>query len=323
MDKIGDLLLSLSVDECHAEMKDRTTWLVSSGLAPLMEMTQPSKFFLEFPKAFSVRNFFKLWAWLKKERFTHCVNLYSPIWVSWCCLLAGIPKRSGRWSKLSSYLTFNQGVRQRRSLAERHESQYSLELSQKLFPTNVYEPPALQLMPPNASRLLEKYQLQPEKYFIVHPGMAGSALNWPQENYNILIEKLVNLHPVIVTGTAEDEKFLGSIRSQWGSHSQVRWLQGQLQLKELTSLLSRARGVVAPSTGVLHLASAVGAKCVGIYCPIQANHPRRWGPRGRQSSVVLPKNPCPAQLECLREKCEFHPCMQSIKVNEVLHQLGL
>jgi ADP-heptose:LPS heptosyltransferase len=160
--------------------------------------------------------------------------------------------------------------------------------------------------------LFEKFEIKPKEYFIVHPGMAGSALNWPQSHYSILIEKLINLHPVVITGTAGDDPFLNVLRPQWEKHPNVRWLQNKLSLSELLGLVKSAKGVIAPSTGVLHMAASLGVPCVGIYSPIIAHHPRRWGPRGSLANFVTPKEDVPLEN-----------CMDTIKVNEVLLKLSL
>ena len=49
-----------------------------------------------------------------------------------------------------------------------------------------------------------------------------------------------------------------------------------------------ARSVVAPSTGVLHLAAALGVPAIGIYSPLKVEHPRRWAPRGPRATFLVP-----------------------------------
>ena len=65
----------------------------------------------------------------------------------------------------------------------------------------------------------------------------------------------------------------------------VRSLAGQIDLVELAALLSIASTVVAPDSGPLHLAAALGTKVVGLYGPTNW---RRLQPFGIGHRVVLP-----------------------------------
>jgi ADP-heptose:LPS heptosyltransferase len=47
--------------------------------------------------------------------------------------------------------------------------------------------------------------------------------------------------------------------------------------------------VIAPSTGVLHLAASLGTVSVGIYSPRRVEHPRRWGPKGIHTVYLVPQ----------------------------------
>jgi len=65
-------------------------------------------------------------------------------------------------------------------------------------------------------------------------------------------------------------------------------LQNQVNLKELVSILAESKKVIAPSTGVAHIAASAGAEVHGIYSPVRVHHPRRWAPRGPHVTVYLP-----------------------------------
>ena len=135
------------------------------------------------------------------------------------------------------------------------------------------------------------FKLTAKNYIVIHPGMMGSALNWTQNQYNELIQQQIEKNKIVcITGTAADDPYLNKIKEKFAEHDQVRWLQSQLNLKELITVLAEAEFVVAPSTGVAHLAASAGAKVHGIYSPVKVHHPRRWGPRGPQVTVHVPEN---------------------------------
>ncbi|MFC7667381.1 glycosyltransferase family 9 protein [Hymenobacter humi] len=71
--------------------------------------------------------------------------------------------------------------------------------------------------------------------------------------------------------------------------------------------MAAADGLVAGSTGPLHLAAALGRHALGLYPPIRPMHPGRWAPLGpRAGFMVFDKPSCedcrtePAACRCIR-----------------------
>ncbi len=60
-------------------------------------------------------------------------------------------------------------------------------------------------------------------------------------------------------------------------------LVGKTTLKQLLALLQRAKGLVAPDSGPLHMANAVGTPIIGLYA---TSNPARTGPYHFQNLVV-------------------------------------
>ena len=148
--------------------------------------------------------------------------------------------------------------------------------------------------------------------------MGGSALNWPTENYRTLIKNLLSLgQKVVITGTGADRAYtepLKDLANQNGMH----WLVEKLTGPQLIDVLAAASWVLAPSTGVVHLAASLGTLTYGIYPPVRAQSATRWGPQGPRVHVLTPQVECPAQLKCLEENCPKHPCMDQVKFNPPL-----
>lgn len=184
-----------------------------------------------------------------------------------------------------------------------------------------YKAPVLEMRSPVRRNLFERLAISPQKYIVIHPGMAGSALNWPQTSYNQLIEKLVDQTVVVITGTDADSPYLTEIKPKWEFHPRVRFVQGKLSIEELLALIHSANALLAPSTGVLHLAASLGKAAFGIYSPISTHHPRRWGPRGKHTEIFLPHVECPALTRCEGNQCPHYPCMEKISTDEVFLRL--
>jgi ADP-heptose:LPS heptosyltransferase len=240
---------------------------------------------------------------------------------------AGIPLRVGPWVKLYAPLFFNRPVRQRRSRALKNEAFYNIDLLGKLgveVPDPAKIPPpeifADQLAVERASELIEKLFGNSAKIVVLHPGMGGSALNWPRERWRELVAKLAGNSGVnvAVAGSETERELVEQLVGAADGAANARAVCG-LGLEDYIGLLSLAQAVVAPSTGPVHLAAALGVpRVAGIYSPVLAHHPKRWGPLGTGDiRTFLPEVDCPAQLECLGEKCPEFECMGGIGAEKV------
>src|SRR5690606_15877302 len=139
--------------------------------------------------------------YLQKEKPDMAVSFQAPWWVSMALWKAGVKVRAGVRSQWHSFLFLNKSLRQKRSEARQHEADYNAdllayaadELEKRLLDLNSvhgsYKSPLLKLKDPGQLDL-SKWGLEKEKYIVVHPGMAGSALNWSQEKYVELIRNL-------------------------------------------------------------------------------------------------------------------------------------
>lgn len=102
------------------------------------------------------------------------------------------------------------------------------------------------------------------KYAVLHPGATDERRRWPPENFvQIANELLKRGFRVFVTGTEEEREVVEAVAS--GTNDRAEVLCNALSVGGLAGLLAEAELVVSNDTGPLHLASAVGAKSVGIY----------------------------------------------------------
>jgi heptosyltransferase III len=241
---------------------------------------------------------------------------------------AGITLRVGPWVKLYAPLFFNRPVRQGRSRGQKNEAGYNIDLLAKLgigIPVSAKIPSpeiiADELAVERASTMIAETFDDPAKCLVVlHPGMGGSALNWPLDSWFELVSILAGNSSVnvAVTGSASERELVEQVVGAAGGESNVRAICG-LGLEEYIGLLSLAKAVVAPSTGPVHLAAALGVpRVAGIYSPVLAHHPMRWGPLGSgEICTFLPEVTCPARLECLGSKCPEYECMKGIGAEKV------
>lgn len=310
LDKIGDLICTLPIDQAP-ELKDwEITWVISKGLSFIPEHAEPKRHYIELDKNQPLEARLKFAAFLKEFQPQVAISIQAPWWIHFLLWKNRIAKRIGVLSKWDSFLFLNAGLRQKRSQAVKHEADYNFDLVRQIFlgQTLAAKAPVLKLKAPAQPRCLENHRLEPKKYVVVHPGMAGSALNWPTSHYLKLIEKLALKFKVVLTGTAADEPWLHEIKEHYKKDPQVVCLQNKLDTPELLYVLEQAAAVFAPSTGVIHLAASLGSPVFGFYSPVLVQSEKRWGARG-SGPIHLFTPP------------KENPMMSSITPDQVLSEL--
>ncbi len=222
---------------------------------------------------------------------------------------ARIPKRIGTTNRLYHWLYCTTRVSLSRRNSALHEAQLNLRLLTPLGARDHYTLQEIagyygltRLAPlPDSFAAI----LSPDKFnLILHPKSRGSAREWGLENFRNLIERLPrDKFKIFLTGTPAEGELLQPLVQEYPFLTD---LTGRLSLTELMSFISRADGLVAASTGPLHLAAALGIHTLGIYPPIRPMHPGRWGPIGKKTQVFVKEKDCEAcrqtgDCSCMRE----------------------
>lgn len=344
-DRLGDVILSTPVFEVirrhypHAKI----SVLVRSFVAPLLRgLSSVDEVLIYDPEGThaGIRGLWRLRNELRAKGFRIALVLQSQFKLASAIALAGIRYRIGPLSKIHSFFFYNRGMRQRRSQVEMHEADYNLHLLRKLgirvgsrsVPVSVHLKPEAR----EAARTwLEARGWDTSKPLIaVHPGMGGSALNWPENHYCDFIRTLLSEgRQVVVTGGKGEWSLLGRISEGLGAMAQKAWIYRGggsdvpfPDIEGLAGLLSWADLMVVPSTGPLHLAVALGRPVVTFFSPIRVQSALRWGPYlpdESRISVLVPENYCGQDFKCRGQLCNYYPCMKSLTVAQALEQATL
>lgn len=174
------------------------------------------------------------------------------------------------------------------------------------------------------SRIATRIGTRSAPYWVLHALAADAYKVWPLEKTRRLIELAAQRHPgtaVILTGSRADRPALDRLRADIGAgQGMAHVLAGELDIAETAACLAGAACVVAPDTGVLHLAAAVGAPVVGLYAPTFAS---LVGPRAaaRLPAIIQKPQTC---NPCVDKHCPYTPknCMDQIGVDEVFAALS-
>jgi heptosyltransferase-3 len=125
---------------------------------------------------------------------------------------------------------------------------------------------------------------------VFHPwagGANGKMKEWPASHWVELGSALQSRgFRIYVTGSKADltrtEALVGVAAAQG---VEFESLAGTIPLEQVAALLAKVDVVVSVNTGIMHLATAAGARVVALNGPV---NPGRWGPLGDRSISLVP-----------------------------------
>jgi ADP-heptose:LPS heptosyltransferase len=348
-DRIGDVILSTPVlAALRAQYPNaHITFLVRGFVAPLVrDIPEIDRVFIYDPdgRHSGIGGYFRLMEELKAQRFQISIVLQSTLRLASALFGVGVPNRIGPLSKLHSYFFYNRGSRQRRSLVEMHEADYNLQLLRKLgIRVGTHQIPTQVSISEEKRKAARDWLFDNgwdaadaghKRLIAVHPGMGGSALNWPENYYVDLIRSLRKEgNEILLTGGPAEGFLLERIvleLEKTGDKAIV--YAGKIAdegspaaIDRLGALFAETDLVVAPSTGPLHLAVALGLPVVTFYPPIRVQSAIRWGPYvsdPEDAGILVPEVYCGEDFGCRGPKCNHYPCMKMIGPRDALREVS-
>jgi ADP-heptose:LPS heptosyltransferase len=267
------------------------------------------------------RRFFSLVAELRRFRPDLAIILHGndpdilPLaFLAGSRFIVRIPTEGTRYGFL---LSNRHRAEDRAILAGRHYIENRLRILDTIGIAPVERYPRIHLPPAvregMAARL--RARLGGRTYWIMHARAADLYKNWPFEKTRAVLEHSKSAHPavaVLLTGSTADREALQRLAA---GLADVHVVAGEFDIAETAACLTGAICVVAPDTGVLHLAAALGAPVVGLYAPTSAS---LVGPRSRKGTAVIIQKPSACAPSCPRQCPNIpHNCMDQISVDEV------
>jgi ADP-heptose:LPS heptosyltransferase len=224
----------------------------------------------------------------------------------------GIPERIGTTNRIYHWLNCNRLVRLGRKNSLLHEAQLNLKL---LAPLGIQDDYSLEEIGKlfGLKRFVElpdEFKSLPDRSrynLILHPKSQGSAREWGIDHF---IQLILSLDPkqynLFVSGTEKERESLGPLIQ--AGKGRITDLTGRMNLAQFISFINLCDGLVAASTGPLHISAALGKDAFGIYPPIRPMHPGRWAPLGPGARVFVIEKNCnncsDKQMPCA--------CMQAV-----------
>lgn len=233
---------------------------------------------------------------IKSYNFDLVIHVFPVKNIAKLCHKAQIPTRVGTAHRMYNWRYCNKLSFFSRKNSELHEAQLNVKLLESLdtsqnfdYDLNHYR----DLINIDTEQfkvhdsVIESYISKEKFNLILHPKSFGSALEWPLESYRELVENLDSeKFNIIISGTKKEEVHLemGLLNPLRGK---VKSCVGQLSLDQLMALLNKADGIIAASTGPLHLGALLGLNTLGLFPSKRPMFPQRWLPIGPRVSFLL------------------------------------
>ncbi len=162
------------------------------------------------------------------------------------------------------------------------------------------------------SQKIRQLRKETGNYAILAPGARWRTKQWPAERFGRLAS-LLSIRSIII-GSGADQ----ILAEEAAVHSEGRAVSmaGKTDMKELISLIRKARFMVTNDSGPMHIAAACGVPVVALFGP---TNPARTGPYGSGHVIVKADSAC---APCYKKKCKDIRCMDSISVDKVHEAIG-
>jgi heptosyltransferase-2 len=312
-DRLGDLILSLPVaDRIKMHFPQaRVAYLAAPGPAQISPLAPYVDEWLI--DGDSLRRFapLRLVRYMREMKFDCALELKPSFRTATAAFFAGINIRIGTARRGYSIL-YNRRINVHRRGSGRHQTDLDLELLAPLGIDSCGDKPKLELTPNAVFKAKSLVGPGAVRYIVIHPGSGGSAPNWPLEYYSKLAEMIMKStgFGIVRTGNADpignfDERCID--------------LNGKTDMESLAGIVAGAELFISGSTGPLHLADALGVRCMPFFIRHDVIGPERWGPRRNISNVITPNRRCScrnlARCECLGQ---VSPQLAMEKVKSIL-----
>ncbi len=321
VDNIGDVILTLPMaGVLKSELECEIYFLGKSYTQAIIEPSKFIDYFINYDTLLQKTPLEQL-QYIKSLGLDVAVHVFPNRHLSKLFKMAKIPQRIGTSHRIYHWFTCNKLLNLGRKNSNLHEAQLNIKLLNPIIGdknitlkeiakfndfSKIKELPEQFLQLTDASKI----------NIILHPLSKGSGREWGLENFGKLIEILSQSNfKIFITGTKEEgvkmEYFLKKYKDQ------IIDTTGMFNLNEMVAFIASVDGLVACSTGMLHVAAAVGINAVGLYPPLRAISPTRWAPLGINASYIVKDKNC---TDC--KKSGVCLCMTSITPREVYEKLS-
>lgn len=319
-DSIGDVVLTLPMAGILKQILPgvKIIFLGKNYTRDVIALSEHVDEFISYDEL-AKKSFTEQIYFLREKNINAAVHVFPKADLARLFKKAGITLRIGTTNRLFHWFNCNKLIALSRKNSPYHEAQLNLKLITCLGAKEHYE---LQEIIPyygftKVSELNKEFSnlIDDQKTnIILHPKSKGSAREWGLENFDHLIKQLPQeKYKIFISGTKEEGVALKDLIN---NNPQVTDLSGKMNLQQFIAFIHACDGLIAASTGPLHIAAALGKKALGLFSPRRPIHPGRWMPLGIHAGHLIFDKNCPT---CKKGKdCN---CIQNISVSELIKKL--
>jgi len=287
-DKIGDVVLTLPlINEVKRLIPNsKISFLISRKLENLIDG------YKDVDKVFFIEDI-NIYNFLKLNKFDIAISVYPRKELAMAFYKAGIKIRVGTAYRLYSVL-FNYRIKEHRKYADKHETDYNLNLLSFLGKEISYEKKFFFKYTKEESgtlnNKLSSFKLD-DKYVVIHPGSKGSARDLPIDKMMRIPETIIKSYPeykIILTGITHEKPITKLFKEIY--KDRVIDLAGEISLRELLILIDKSSLFISNSTGPIHIAGALNKNIIGFYPNSAPMNAARWRPLSDNIKVISPES---------------------------------
>ncbi len=119
--------------------------------------------------------------------------------------------------------------------------------------------------------IMKKYGLLKNKFIIINPRSGRREKNLEPDEINAFMKKYKN-YKILISGSMSEREYNNQFVK--GEEKNIINISGKTDLLTLTEIVKNATLVIAPDTGIVHIAKAVGTKCETVY---KTTDKKVWG----------------------------------------------
>jgi ADP-heptose:LPS heptosyltransferase len=218
--------------------------------------------------------------YLRKQNFSHAIDILGSRQGSWLLMSAGIPNRFG----VKGYAGGDNCCHKCVSFKEnRKVAEAALEFLKLLDSNEKIEPrPMIFLTEYELKKAKRRWSNSKRKKIIIAPGGGFPEKCWGDENFNLLTNLLLkdDFLDVTIIGSREDRVRIGI-----QENDQLKNLCGSLSLRESAAMVSQSDFVITNTSLCMHLAGAFkvpSLTLLGDWYNSTKLHHKQWGyPEGK------------------------------------------
>lgn len=291
-DKIGDFMTALPMAKVLKEQtKHKIVFLVSKVNVELAKKMNFIDDVIEYSD-----DSFTLISRINKVKPDVSISGYIDFHLGLCLFLAKIPIRIAPATKIAQ-IFFNNTIKQRRSLVEKTECEYNLDLLLG-FDENLH----LKFKTP-----LVNLDLKKENFVIFHVGFGGSSDgNLMLDEYLRLAEEASNKSEIIFTFGPDDLEIKQQLKSKLNDLSFNILIRDDFKsLWDFALFIGTAKLFVSTSTGPMHLAGLTNTNTISFFGSNLFASSKRWATisdKSCQNNFEIPSNYGDEFLETVKER---------------------